>query len=1022
MKRMNSFGNWLSGLLLQPINTNLKPAPARRLAWLAVPIALGMFGLFMYTWLAGKPESAASAIASQIAPAGSPAPLSTSPEPADSLRAVWVEQASNGEAGIWAALPGGKPQRLLALSGQVVESAALSPDGRYLALVSESGSRQNLWLAELADRAPLRLLAQGSYVRALTWNPDGTRLAYRLALPVEITLTGKAGQPYQTNSLQESLQITAIPGGELLLAEPAPEAAAFALLGWAPFEANPLVLRLSPVDFTSQVHSPAEQTSAAHAAAWTAAIQAAGLVDSGLSAGALLAPDGASLLTGSPQGLLWLAQDGSSRVLAGAERGLSALWSQNSERVLLSRWLPDDQEMRLEWVAPRLEQVESAGALHPSGEWRLLALAPDDRWLVARRGFETPQIQELASGDSYVLSAGGEFRAFAGWLAAPVMEAVEASPLILNAFAPFSATLTVTPTATPTQTPTPIPTCAPVSCPVPRSQGYQPLRTELKDDFVQAAQNTLGSEGPTYFTAFYGLPPNVPRVAVAPQRPLPNILMNGVGFQESVWVMFSNIPIVNPDNRYACTLLSFDCGYGLMQITSCMDDGCGWFDTGRVSAELRYNLGTGANFLVSKWNGIPYYLGENDHTHPADWYMAVTAYNGLASSNNPNNPDYDPRRAPYLDKSYVGGKTYQERIYGWMAHPEQGHVSGNWLWRPTRIAEVPRGMFGLNGTWIPIITARPLVHVFYDIQVTQGVTPTLLLTNPTGNTLAADILLYNQDGSFNRRWLDPSADPPWFAVPYIRLAPGEQRIIPIHEALLGETFNGLARVVAIDGVQVTRLDVLPVNSLVEAAPVRVADPLATETSLPTISAALTDTLTNTLFLPAALLARPTGALECREVLLNGGFEALGFGQPVNWTAASGGGYALADSTWLHSGHYSANLAGYDNAQDRLSQALPLPSLTVTATLTVDWYGRTWETAGNPANDLLQINLRNPDGSLFAALASYSNQQAGLAWNRATFDLSALGGQALWLWLEASTNASAPTQFFVDNVSLTVCSP
>jgi len=42
----------------------------------------------------------------------------------------------------------------------------------------------------------------------------------------------------------------------------------------------------------------------------------------------------------------------------------------------------------------------------------------------------------------------------------------------------------------------------------------------------------------------------------------------------------------DPDDRYACTLVSRDCGYGLMQITSCMKDGCGWFYPIRVSGEL----------------------------------------------------------------------------------------------------------------------------------------------------------------------------------------------------------------------------------------------------------------------------------------------------------------------------------------------------------------------------------------------------------------------------------------------------
>jgi hypothetical protein len=77
-----------------------------------------------------------------------------------------------------------------------------------------------------------------------------------------------------------------------------------------------------------------------------------------------------------------------------------------------------------------------------------------------------------------------------------------------------------------------------------------------------------------------------------------------MAWQESHWLQFANSEN-DPDNTYACTLVSEDCGYGLMQITSCMSDGCGWFAPIRVAGELTYNLGTGTNFLIKKWNEMP---------------------------------------------------------------------------------------------------------------------------------------------------------------------------------------------------------------------------------------------------------------------------------------------------------------------------------------------------------------------------------------------------------------------------------
>jgi hypothetical protein len=258
------------------------------------------------------------------------------------------------------------------------------------------------------------------------------------------------------------------------------------------------------------------------------------------------------------------------------------------------------------------------------------------------------------------------------------------------------------------------PTCPspPVGCPQARLYSYQPWRYDMRPTFNEAASNALGDKGPNYDKINRGLPPNMTQEIVSSLRPIPHIILRGMAWQESHWLQFANSEN-DPDNTYACTLVSEDCGYGLMQITSCMSDGCGWFNPIRVVGELTYNLGTGTNFLIKKWNEMPF-IGDNDHTVPEQWYYAVTAYNGWSLCNDPNRSTYEPScppglrepfkpdRPPYGEGNYSNfGYPYQERIWGWMAHPEIAQAGWHWLWRPTRIAPVPRGIFGLGAGWKP---------------------------------------------------------------------------------------------------------------------------------------------------------------------------------------------------------------------------------------------------------------------------------------------------------------------------------
>lgn len=152
-------------------------------------------------------------------------------------------------------------------------------------------------------------------------------------------------------------------------------------------------------------------------------------------------------------------------------------------------------------------------------------------------------------------------------------------------------------------------------------------------------------------------------------------MLKAIGYTESTgWKQFDA-----DYGQEGWTVISQDCGYGIMQITSGMGGGAG-FDPSRVAAEPAYNIGTGARILIQKWNELNYYIGDNNPHVVEDWYYAVWAYNGWGWINNPNNDRFDPYRGDWLCGQ--GGQDrndwpYQELIWGCAANPP-----GQEFWNP----------------------------------------------------------------------------------------------------------------------------------------------------------------------------------------------------------------------------------------------------------------------------------------------------------------------------------------------------
>lgn len=168
---------------------------------------------------------------------------------------------------------------------------------------------------------------------------------------------------------------------------------------------------------------------------------------------------------------------------------------------------------------------------------------------------------------------------------------------------------------------------------------------------------------------------------------IPPSVFKSIAWVESNW---SNAAGNVPYGGVGPALRSFDCGYGMGQVTSGMFNSTGT-PTARqalIGTHPLFNLAEGARILADKWNSAPKFrpiAGTGDPAALEDWYFAVWSYNGFAFSNHPLHPNrnalrgslyhcYDPTAPSYQVSGGVvvfnyGDYTYPERVYGCLRYP-----------------------------------------------------------------------------------------------------------------------------------------------------------------------------------------------------------------------------------------------------------------------------------------------------------------------------------------------------------------
>jgi hypothetical protein len=192
-------------------------------------------------------------------------------------------------------------------------------------------------------------------------------------------------------------------------------------------------------------------------------------------------------------------------------------------------------------------------------------------------------------------------------------------------------------------------------------------------------------------------------------RRVPPTLLKAIAWEESSLTMAS--PATHFES-IGTALVTFDCGHGIMQVTTGMTiplglNGATTSQQVKIATHYGYNIARGAVILVDKWNAAPQIrpvVGTDTESNPdliENWYMATWSYNGFAgpgsfSSNHPLDPTFGawPRPSYQCDGTQSRRRyPYQELVWGCMASPPQQEGVVLWQSIPTSLPDVSQPQF-----------------------------------------------------------------------------------------------------------------------------------------------------------------------------------------------------------------------------------------------------------------------------------------------------------------------------------------
>ena len=227
------------------------------------------------------------------------------------------------------------------------------------------------------------------------------------------------------------------------------------------------------------------------------------------------------------------------------------------------------------------------------------------------------------------------------------------------------------------------------NCAFQPQSGTDPSAAEYQDLFRTIAQR----QGAADLPHIGNLESGANRASSAAEFPC--TLMPAVGSVESSITEFCG--------GNGLTVISFDCGFGVMQVTS------GAASYPGIQSRADINIAAGADILASKWNDNADFGGEFGDSDPSfleSWYFAVWAFNGFVYGNNPNNPNFPASRPPFHGPSSLsrGSYPYQELVWGFLEFPLLKDGTSMWTSIPVTYpnrADIPN-QSGLFSVAIPL--------------------------------------------------------------------------------------------------------------------------------------------------------------------------------------------------------------------------------------------------------------------------------------------------------------------------------
>jgi len=302
----------------------------------------------------------------------------------------------------------------------------------------------------------------------------------------------------------------------------------------------------------------------------------------------------------------------------------------------------------------------------PMGPFNVISYDPEDYRTVYTETFELAAVDGLFPGDLYF-----------------GLPPLETGPRLPRT--PVPPTPTETATATPTASPTPTASATPTASPTPTATATAtPTASPTPTATATATPTPTPTPSPTPF----------PRVGPGLTEPyIPPTILKAIGWVESSW---SQAAFSVPYGGIGPALISRDCGYGIMQVTTGMQNTTGEPTREQLmtAAHFAYNIARGTRILVDKWNLATEFrpiVADRNPKIIEDWYYAIWGYNGFVFVNHPLNPRFPAwPRTPYscgpFDDGFGHDRSqypYQELVLGCMAHPPE--PEGVALWQAQEV-------------------------------------------------------------------------------------------------------------------------------------------------------------------------------------------------------------------------------------------------------------------------------------------------------------------------------------------------